>query len=75
MEKRFTQEQLEEGFKLVQDKEHWKNPIDALIEPFQIEIVQESVIHFTATIPVFKKEGEKVRVKALGYRNGPAGDH
>lgn len=73
---KFTQEQLEAGFKLVQPETHWKDRINAVIEAKDEALVYESVIHFTATVPSFSPvKGNKLRVKADGYRMGPCGDH
>lgn len=71
----FTQEQLEEAFKKVQNKEHWKNKIDSFCLSEDMPVVNEAIRHFTATEAEFTAQGNGwMRVKALGYRLGPAGD-
>ena len=67
--KKYTQQQLHDAFTKVQDKQHWKNPIDALVEKKDIDIVTEAIIHFTGSIPTFqpKKGSGKYRVQAAGY--------
>lgn len=40
-----------------------------------LNLLRESIIHFTATTPTITKEGEYLVIKAKGYRMGPAGDH
>ena len=92
----FTQEQLESAFKLVQNKEHWKNPIESYCTSDEVAVVAAAVEHFTATQAYFNyirpivnpntddeetpvsrfKVGEHIlKVRADGYRKGPAGDH
>lgn len=77
----YTQEQLEEAFKKVQPKTHWKDPIKAFIEKTEDQmLIQEAIIHFTATVPQFTKINKgsnkgKILVTAEGYYMGPAGDH
>jgi hypothetical protein len=79
--KKFTQEQLEAAFKKVRNKEHWKNPVDAIIDATEdTELINEAVIHFTATTAEFAHircgpNKGKIHVKADGYRLGPAGDY
>lgn len=84
----YTQEQLENAFKLVQNKEHWKNPINAYCTTDEAKPVAAAITYFTATIPTFNficildeddgrfKAGDSIlKVRADGYRKGPAGDH
>jgi len=89
MSERYTQEQLEQGFKLVQPKTHWKDPIRKWCKVEEIDLITESVIHFTGTVPNFgdshvvwnqpwgrfKKGNEICICVADGYRMGPCGDH
>ena len=70
---KFTREQLLEAFNKVQNKDHWKNPIDSFCSKDEIEIVTEAIIYFTATEPTFKAVGiNKLQVTAPGYYLGPA---
>lgn len=74
----FTQEQLEAAFKKVQNADHWKNPIDAVIDTADIDVTRAAIQHFTGTQAEFKLcigQHGKWRVEAEGYRAGPAGDH
>jgi hypothetical protein len=69
-----TQAQLEAAFKKVQPKTHWKDRIDALIDPADRDMVHEAVIHFTGTVPTFiEAPNGKLRVRAIGYLMGPCG--
>lgn len=61
------QSELTAAFNLVADKANWKNPVDALIDPAQREIVSDAVVHFTGSVPTFSPAGDKLRVKADGY--------
>jgi hypothetical protein len=76
------QAELTAAFDLVEPSTHWKDPIDAVVPATaDLELIQEAVIHFTATTPTFTRcpSGDptdcRIRVQADGYRAGPAGDH
>jgi hypothetical protein len=67
-------------FDLVACKHDWKAPINGVLEdPALLGPVSEAVIHFTATVPTITPvmiKGRKTllyKVKAAGYRAGPAG--
>ncbi len=68
------------AFAVVEPEGHWKDPIDATVTMAEIDAVggtmavRDAVVHFTATCPSFEYGVGNVRVKADGYRNGPAGD-
>lgn len=70
----FTPDQLNDAFTAVQDKDHWKNPIDAVVDRSQIEVLTRSIPYHTGTFASFEDvEGQpfKVRVTADGYFAGP----
>jgi len=72
--KTYSGEQLSIAFDSVKNKDHWKNPIDAIINVTDMDIVSEAIIYFTATEAEFGKPKDgKVRVRAIGYYMGPAG--
>ena len=76
MFEKYNQQQLDAAFKLVQPKTHWKDRIKAKIKHEDQDIVMDAVIHFTGTVPSFKKNKDgTLTVTALGYRAGPCGDH
>lgn len=72
-----SQEQLREAFGWVQNKQHWKNPIDArlALNEDERELVAAAVVHFAGCVaeitPVSGQPirgGRKVyRVRAVGY--------
>lgn len=70
----YTQEQLEQAFQKVQNKEHWKNPIDAFCRAEELEITREAINYFTATNTYFEQDQGNgwARIKAKGYYLGPA---
>ena len=62
----------------------WKGPINAVIHEdmcdFERDVIALAVLHFTATTAAFSKADSldsrgTLRVRAAGYRMGPAGDH
>lgn len=63
----YSQKQLSVAFDKVKDQQHWKNPINALIDPGDRDIVYEAIIHFTGSIPSIVKSGKQLRVRAHGY--------
>ena len=78
MEK-YTRDQLKEAFEKVQNKDHWKNPIDAVIPKQAMDITADAIHFFTGTQAFFSsnrltlKEVQDgcVRVTAIGYYAGP----
>lgn len=81
-------QELKKYFELVQNKEHWKNPIDSYCTASELNKVYEAIRFFTGTEPTFNyvgpifgnenrfKKGDLIfKVRADGYRLGPAGDH
>ncbi len=73
---KYTQEELRVAFSKVENKKHWKGPVKAIInEKEDVELIRESVIHFTGTVPHFEKYKKgKLIVTADGYWNGPCGE-
>lgn len=61
-----TEEQLREAFAKVQDDRDWRNPVDALVDPSEVEILQYAIPFVTGSQPVFMAKGEMVRVIAAG---------
>lgn len=66
--------QLKEAFEKVQDKEHWKNPINAVIAKADLAITAEAIEYYTSTSPEVVEEYEDgtIKIYALGYWGGPA---
>lgn len=67
---------LEAAFHIVANPKDWKAPIDTVIaaHPTLLEMIADAIVHFTATVPTFvETEHGRVRVRAAGYRAGPAG--
>ena len=64
-------------FEKVQNKEHWKNPIDAFIDPKDFEVTNDAIAFFTGTrikSTVLQAGGPnhgKWHIKADGYFLGP----
>ncbi len=73
----YTKAELTASFNKVKNKDHWKNPIDAVI-PFDDHAITEKAIEFfTATKASFFRVGGidgkvRMRVTAPGYYAGPA---
>lgn len=66
---------LQALFSEVASKEHWKNPIDAVVPRDMAALYSEAIIYMTATVPEQMDGGkpERVRLVATGYLMGPAG--
>ncbi len=62
-------------FSEVASKEHWKNPIDAVVPRDMVSLYSEAIVYMTATVPEEHPapEWDKVRLVAVGYLMGPAG--
>lgn len=69
----YSAEELRAAFKQVQDAEHWKNPIDAIISREMIPILERAIPFITGTDATFidTDDAMKARVVAAGYWAGP----
>ncbi|MBS7671297.1 hypothetical protein [Croceicoccus gelatinilyticus] len=69
----FTIEEIEAGFDAVKNAEHWKGPIDAIIDEDQKDLIGRAIPWFTGTPAEFFQTDQagKLRVVAAGYWNGP----
>lgn len=71
---------LSDAFDSVKAKTHWKDPIDAIIMAERRDIVEAAIKFYTTTVPRFTTHYDAttaglLRVRSVGYRAGPAGDH
>lgn len=65
-------ERMREAFRLVQDRDNWKMPVDAVIPdtPGIRELVSDAVIFFAGCLPeIIPLPDGKIRVTAIGYYN------
>lgn len=76
----FTVEELKEAFNMVQNKQHWKGPIRAVVrcDERKLEMIRAAIMFYTATEAEVERlsetsDGVLYRIKAPGYWNGPAG--
>lgn len=74
---KYSKEEMSAAFDKVEDKDHWKNPILATIHEDDLEVTAQAVKFYTATSleVVERKPDGMILVGAIGYRQGPAGDH
>ena len=74
----YSQDELDEMFSSVQNKEHWKGEINARCCADNINVIAVAVEYFTATNASFKhaprymNDPEPFIVTAPGYWAGPA---
>ena len=47
----FSVEEMNEAFKYVQDTEHWKNPIYALVPSDMLRVVEKAIVYYTGSWP------------------------
>jgi len=62
--------ELKALFERVENKQDWKNPIDATIvlQESEVEKLREAIIFYTGSVPTFKRISTNVqRVVAAGY--------
>jgi hypothetical protein len=87
----YTHDALKAAFELVETKGDWKAPIESYCTTDEVKIIAEAIKFFTATeahfdyIGVYStpdggatrfKVGDHImKVRADGYRKGPAGDN
>ena len=71
--------ELRAAYDRIRNPVDWKAPIDAILRLDQVPIAQAAVEFFTATklriTTSYAEPRNYVRVQAIGYRAGPAGDH
>lgn len=72
----WTRGQLKTAFEKVQNRDHWKGPINEFLDDQtdeDLEMIREAVSFFTATVTTIKRlPSGRVHVTAKGYWNGPA---
>lgn len=67
---------LEPFFQKVAHPKDWKAPILAYVRHEDLDVVLEAIQFYTATTATFENLNDGwFRVKSIGYRRGPAGDH
>ena len=73
----YTRSELRAAFEKVEDKSDWKNPIDATIDVAELDVTVNAIRFFTGTESNWQliPNTSQVRIRAIGYRSGPAGDH
>ena len=70
----YTHAQLDAAFDQVKDPQHWKNPIDAIVDADMKPVLNRAIPYFTGMPADFDDEGVppgKVRVLCEGYFAGP----
>jgi hypothetical protein len=67
--------EIEAAFESVQNPDDWREPIDGTCDPVDAAIVYRAIEFYTATAATFEFNPitGMFRVKAVGYRRGPAG--
>ena len=64
----YSRAELEEAFKLVQDKKHWKGPVKGLVPNDKVDVVREAVNFYAygcVTVTPYGKN--RSRITAPGY--------
>lgn len=73
-----TRGQLNDAFKLVQPKDHWKNPINVVLAltADEREMVREAIVFFTGSVARFETvafDADRQRPNRFTYRVTAAG--
>jgi hypothetical protein len=74
----YRQEQLAAVFSRVRHPRDWKAPIQAHIPAEDRSVVEQAVLWFTDTVPMFTALPDasgRLEVRARGYRLGSTGTH
>jgi len=74
----FTVKELSDAFDAISDPDDWKGPIDRVIPKAEFEKAYAAIEFYTATkasCSIYNEIHQLVRIRAAGYRAGPAGDH
>lgn len=65
---RFSQEELEAAFAMVQNREDWKSAVSCTIPATMRDVVAAAVEHFLGSEATFEAEGSAyLRVRAASY--------
>jgi len=70
----YTVAQLQEAFDSVKDADHWKNPIDAIVDADRRDVLARAIPWYTGTTAEFHDlpdDPARLRVTAPGYYEGP----
>ncbi len=66
----FSVYEMDVAFTRVQDKDHWKNPVNAVVEADEVEVTRAAVAFYTGSEAHFEaREDGRVNVWAEGYYN------
>lgn len=66
----FSRDEMLDAFNPVANKEHWKYPVDAVVDADQRDVLDQAIPYFTGSCAHFTEvEGGKLRVQADGYFN------
>jgi hypothetical protein len=64
----YSQAELEEAFKLVQDPKHWKGPVKGIVPNDKVDVVRAAVNHFAyGNVTVTPYGKDRSRITAPGY--------
>jgi hypothetical protein len=70
----FARGELLAAFNMVEDKQNWKNPIDAEVtflfgeEEYTKNVTKAAIVFYTGSVPTFELiNNNTLRVKAIGY--------
>ena len=69
----YTVAELRAAWSLVENLDHWKEPVDAWVHSSMIGVVLDAIEFITGTKGTIAEVGEngRIRVTAIGYRRGP----
>ena len=72
-----TYADMEQAFGEVANPDDWKAPIDCCVAWERVPLVVAAIEFYTATVPTVDAliSNMTCRLRADGYRAGPAGDH
>ena len=74
--KGFTRRQLSTAFEAIRDPRDWRAPINCIVPRGKVKVCEAAIEFFTATEVLVQEHGHHdFRIRSIGYRNGPAGDH
>ncbi len=76
----YDEAEIRAAFERVENPNHWKDPVDCIVrdtDQDERDLIAFAISFFTSTEASWSRVGQTSvwRVRADGYRAGPAGDH
>jgi hypothetical protein len=67
---------IQHAFSQICNPRDWKAPVDCVVPYAHASMFYDAIVSITGTVPTSERTIDgHMRMTAIGYRNGPCGDH